>query len=818
MPKPKKVTGNLPSKGKSTSLVPFKQASIETMLNATKRANAANKSTAFYSVPFGNLGDSVERRFTGYGGDFLGGGPDYFQGSLGAQGTYPSLSYGNFYGTGQGFGPYSRFGPWLPGGMGGGFQYLKRFSGSAAFSHAVIAACILAYLGYGVVRNIIDLYADFALENIEIIHEDKSVREFYQAWQKKVKLKDRVHRIFIDMFLTANVFIHRKWAKLTPKDQKALRRLKGQIIQINDTLYIETKDGLHKIDPSVEKIASYIAANKTIKYIKADDTESPVNDEDPDNTEKMIPWGYTSLNPLQIELRGSRFKDDQYWILALDKVDTSDVLKTYGYSSYKELGRTDSLPEEFRDKIQTYQGAGAGYVAEIKLDSEDLTIIQDRKPDYWDWAVPFVFPALRALSFKDCLRNMEMRACESVINSIFLFKLGNLEKGMPAEDDHFERLADMLQTPGQAMHIIWNEAIEAEVIQPNVSQLFDPRKHESADKDILTALGVPEVLIGGKGGNYSNSYVSVATVLEKIEAVRDKVGDWILGELKIIADAMGFRRLPRIRFGQTNLRDKNAERTLMVQLFDRGILSGETLLREFNTNIEDETYKQKEEKQIADSTGVGVMDKRGPYMKPEEMMKDGVIPPGWDKEHDISKKQDQKNQMQFDNQMALKQAGTSPQTPNGRPGNSKEVMPRGPQSKPRGPKGLAKYDELLETGRNILDILETKLSNRLLKARGLRYVKQCPQEERERLEGLVYNIFSHMPAAPEQFNTDDFLINILKNDSITAKMKASVLATYHDKIARYEEKFGKAPDRERRRALIVSAWSQEAINNIGLIE
>jgi hypothetical protein len=105
------------------------------------------------------------------------------------------------------------------------------------------------------------------------------------------------------------------------------------------------------------------------------------------------------------------------------------------------------------------------------------------------------------------------------------------------------------------------------------------------------------------------------------------------------------------------------------------------------------------------------------------------------------------------------------------------------------------------------------MGDRFLKSKGLKYIKQCPQEEKERLEGLVYNVFSHMPTSvPNNFNTDDFLITMLNNPQITAQMQADILSTYQDKIARYAARHGKEPSREHRRQFIVSSWTQHAIN------
>jgi len=169
-------------KEKAKAVVP---ASPSQMLNATIRANARNQNStrAYY---YGNMGDSIERRMPA-GGTGIGGGSDLYSGLNGLNTSYNAVGYGNYLG-GSSLNMFGRGGQFSSLLGPNGFYFLKGFSSNAAFNHQVVASCILAYLGYGVVRNIIDLFADFATEGLEIIHEDKTVRQFYNAWAKKVNL------------------------------------------------------------------------------------------------------------------------------------------------------------------------------------------------------------------------------------------------------------------------------------------------------------------------------------------------------------------------------------------------------------------------------------------------------------------------------------------------------------------------------------------------------------------------------------------------------------------------------------------------------
>jgi hypothetical protein len=782
--KPKKTTAATPQVDARI----FSRASAR----ANERANAGEKTMGYY---YGNLGDVAERRLPGGGG--LGGGSDLGN-YWGSNSTYPAVGNGNYYGAGIGMGPGSRLHSIFDsnGGGGGGFQYLNKLSGQSAFNHQIIASCLMAYFGHGVVKNVVDSCADFAAEGFEIVHPQQSVRNFYNTWARKVNLNERVNNIFWTFFATQNVFIHRRWATLSPKEKSSMKRAEGEVI--NGEILIR---GKRKDTPVIGKevgVLGRFLESQTIVKSKAAFEDSPFEENLPDDIDNKIPWGYTCLNPLQMEARGKKLRGAGYWAIALNKEDTK-VLKEEELrgSRTQEMGSTETnIPKEFKSRLRPYEGKGSLYTSEVKLGSEDLTVIQGRKPDWFDWSVPFVFPALRAISYKDCLRNMESKACESIINSVFLWKIGNQKDGFPAEEEHFERLADMLQLPGQALNILWNENIEAEVLQPNIAGIFDSKKHESADRDILTALGIPEVLVGGKGGNFSNSYISVATVLERLETARELVRTWLMGEFKLIADVMGFQKLPDVKFGRTSLSDRKAEQSFMTGLFDRGVLSADDLLRFNDTTFEVQVEKQKEEERIR-KEDKNVQKIRGPFVK-DPKPEVGAGPKG----------------------VGPKGVAPKPKGQNGRPAGS-DTGPTGKQDNPRKPKGqgLAEvfemYDQYETAGKQLLSGVEEFCNAGLLRARadeGLQYIKQLQRDDRDRLEQLIYNVFSNIPAKESHnFENDDFMTHILSSDA-TVGVKSDILSIYTGKVSGYSSQYGKNPSREMRRKFMVSAWTQYAIS------
>jgi len=538
-------------------------------------------------------------------------------------------------------------------------------------------------------------------------------------------------------------------AKLKNSEEKEMKSGRAEDVKNIDknSIYIRKGNGGTVVSPSIVVDNNIIAFSKLADEAKKQAAKGHITKIADDKAvaeknDRVIPWEYISLPPTQMESRRKGLQANGEWIFALNSADTSMLHNFLHYVYNPNTKQTKvELPPFLQNKLQKYGGPDAKkakegeenkedtYESEIVMDPDKLTVIQDKKFDYWAWAVPFVYSALRHLRFKDCLRSMEIRVCKSIINTITLWKLGDAENGMMPGPDEFERLADMLQMPGQAMNIIWGPNIEAEVVEPKLTNILDPKKHDAVNRDILIALGIPEVLLGGKGANFSNSFISVAATLQKLQSARDKIEQWVLGELKLIADAMGFRTLPRIKWDRSDLRDKEAEKKFKLGLFDRGILSGEALLLEADEDFQTEVARQEKEKLVADGSGVGVMDKRGPYYRPEELAKLGIFPYGWeaDRNMDEIKREDMelevektKKMQDISNQGKEKQA--TDKGPNGRPPGEKDKTKRETRKpKPRGIETAAKtlkIEELQQKGNALLKEITGAIKKKKSKASG----------------------------------------------------------------------------------------------------
>ncbi len=531
---------------------------------------------------------------------------------------------------------------------GGGYQEQEGWtyrSGHSNVDHQRIAQCMFLYRTEGIVQTIVHLLADFVVEKIDLVHPDQTVHNFFQSWKIKVKLKERLHRFVVDLLQTGNVFIWTKEAKLKASEKTAMKRGVGAqlignelVIRLEDangkrlrdkTVHVELVDDeittLKELGEACHKEALAGKVNEvTLDAGTRNDPTDQRADDKKDQKSVLIPWDYISLNPLQMEPRGSRFANEHYWVMLLSKRDLAPLSKFMSYRYYTDISTTKvNLPEIFKGKLQTAK-SGSPYAAELRLDERRLSIIQDvTKADYEDWATPQIYPAHKEVNFKRLMRMAEISAMESIKHSITLIKLGDVKEGFIPTEEMIERVAAALAGGSQAHHLVWDDLIEGQMLQPDISKIMDPKKYEQVDKDIYAALGVSESIMTGKG-SFANSFMSIKLLLEKLETIRCKLEDWLLVEIKKIADAMKFRRLPIIKWGLMNLRDENAERKLWLDLYDRGIASDESLLEQFGTNFDIErarqevegSFKEEKNKDIKkedDKFRAPVMLSRGPF-------------------------------------------------------------------------------------------------------------------------------------------------------------------------------------------------------------
>lgn len=724
--------------------------------------------------------------FGGYGGSF--GGSAYYSpfDSFSNPARYQYGSYNGYMGK-EGW-VYSR-------------------GGYSSIDHMRIAQCLLLYKTEGVVQTVVHLLADFTTENVNITHPDDSVNKFYKSWMTKVKLKRVIHRIVIDLLTTGNVFIWTKLAKLKNSEKNAMKRgIAAQLIgndlvvtvknkklkEEHRTISVSLQDDeiaiIKDLASACESNASKGRVDEIISRAKGDSRNHPSDQKQgtvESDTGAEIPWGYTSLNPLQMEPRGSRFGNEHRWVMMIRQRDIQPLSKFMTYRYYDDIATTKvNLPKMFKGKLNPVDGKRRrqGYAAELELDPERLAIIQDvTKADYEQWATPQIYPAHKEVEFKRMLRQGEISAMESLKHMITLVKLGDVKDGYIPTEEQIERVAAALAGGSQTHHLIWDNLIEGQVLQPNLGNIFDPKKYQEIDKDIYAALGISESVMTGQG-SYANSFLSIKLLLEKLETIRELVEDWLRVEIKKIADAMSFKRLPQISWGLMNLRDENTERKLWIDLYDRGIVSDQSLLERFGTDFDIELARQELEKTIKDLKNDDLLDDtkvRAPVMVSRGPFNRDLI----------SKKG--------------KGQGQGPEGKRGRPPQTGKPQETKRETKPKGMASVLKFQKALSFAEDAIKTVNNAATKMAVDANNLKDQRQFTRAQKEDLEEIVLHTLSVLDI--EQ-NIDDNLVYNLLEDVDEEKFKStraqSIVSLYRTELKNLDN-----PSKDDRFNLMCSAFA-----------
>lgn len=648
--------------------------------------------------------------------------------------TYPgSYFFSGFFG-GDGYGShgggdYAGYG--LFGGYGQGSH--TAFKRNTNLAHRKMGLCVSAYKGFGLAKNVIDLMANFAAEGLRIKHPNKTVESFLNRWAYHVDLECRVKDILRYYYKYGNVFVYRTLGQLDENTYMKMRRSRAKLSKGMPGFNI-AKD----LDPTSDP-------QQTEKFEQTQqEKKKPV-------AKRNLPWKYTLLNPFQMELRGSKFFGSHRWVFVLDNNTVNQIRNNAiknKYNTYTDfLDETDvNLPQEFRNLSNTLsKDAPDGENNDprvVELDQTKLYTMHYMKDDHEDWAEPLLWPVMADIFYKNKLRQMDISVCNSVINAVTIYKLGNYKEGFIATKEMMSKFSEFLRTPTQAMNMVWNDAISIESTYPPVEKILGIQKYESVDRDILRGIGIPDTLIGGQvKSNFSTGFLGVRTLLERLEEGRNTVIRWLMKELELIVETFGIRRMPSIRFGKMSLRDEKAEKQLILQLLDRNIISIQAVLETFGEEFEIELQRLKEENEVREETGL--FQKHSPYTDPindldveEQMNKEAELKLQEKRLTHKLKLQENKNKQKPDR--PDKNAG-----PNGRPGGTDGIPQETKrETKPQGMAWLVDYEKTKADALKFVDKVEKVVAKQVLEAVGKKDKRSLTKDEMAGLEAITFAVAS----------------------------------------------------------------------------
>jgi len=400
----------------------------------------------------------------------------------------------------------------------------------------MIADADFAYQSVGLVKNIIDLMADFACQGIRLVHPNKRIEKFYQNWFTRVEGKDRSERFLNNLYRTGNIVIRKQTARIKLKDQQALYKAKAE--------------------PETQILQQVVKKNE-------------------------IPWKYTFLNPLLVDVVGgplAAFVGEPVYGIRLPRT-LARLIKNPKTPEEKAL--VAQLPKEVILAAETNKM--------VALPADKTSVFHYKKDDWQSWAHPMIHAIMDDITVLEKLRLADMAALDGAISNIRIFKIGNLEHKLVPTKVAAAKLASILQNNvgGGTMDLIWGPDIELVESKTSVHQFLGEDKYKPHLNAIYAGLGIPPTLTGTFGAaGTTNNLVSLKTLTGRLEYGRDILRQFWEKEIAEVQKAMGFRFPAKIEFRTPNLGDEASDKALLVQLADRSLISDEMLQHLFGNDPE----------------------------------------------------------------------------------------------------------------------------------------------------------------------------------------------------------------------------------------
>tara|TARA_Y100000592_G_scaffold100659_1_gene181797 strand:- start:967 stop:3165 length:2199 start_codon:yes stop_codon:yes gene_type:complete len=641
-------------------------------------------------------------------------------------------------------------------------------------SKAVMSSCNNAYKKVGIVRNVIDLMADFGSQGVKLVHENKKIQRFSQRWfTHKVDGEKTTERFLNYLYRIGTVVSQRQLCKISLSEERIL-----SIAGKNDII----------LEPTHEQ-------KPALKVKK-----------------RVIPCGYSFLNPLTLEVAGgelAQFAGEQAYGLKLTGALRSKITAP---KNDLEKALIEKLPKELVEAVT--KGINV-----LPLDNSKISSFSYKKDDWDVWASPMLECILDDLTLLEKMKLADLAALDGAISQIRIWRLGDLDKGILPTDAAIQKLADiLLSNPGGgAFDLIWGPELTFEEVTTSVHNFLGGTKYEPILDSIFSGLGVPPTLTGSsRVGGASNNFISLQTLVQRLEYGRQQVTKFWQAELELLRQSMGWSKAPSVQFDHMILKDEAAEKALLIQLLDRNLISEELVVEMFGAVPELENSRKRRERKERESGKRA--PKSGPYDK--------------DKIHDLIKialgrgfispeqagllLEEDDNPSPFDKQMEKKnEAAPAPQEEadkgvpgEGRPKNSKDEpgTNRDRQFNPRSANAIASdigdFLNHMSWAKKTQAEISTVITPGLLKHYGKKNMRSLSSKECLNAESVKFKILANIPKHSIVDEKTVFEI-VAKNTELPESFKKC----YNSLMEAHSKNAGRAPTIEEIRNIQAATYA-----------
>ncbi len=236
---------------------------------------------------------------------------------------------------------------------------------------------------------------------------------------------------------------------------------------------------------------------------------------------------------------------------------------------------------------------------------DDVFAIRRNVTSKSPYPTPFLMAALEPMIHKRNIRKMDYSIAARVISAIQLIRLGNDDYPLTEDDedalDKVKKQMRWRELPNRierVFQLFGNHTLNITWVYPDTAALLDDSKYDSVNQDIVTALGLPRILIVGetlRTGAGSTEYALLGPT-ETMKDMRLQLLEYPTKIYKEIKLHNNFSNSPTASFTPIHLQDIGKLGDVAMNAYEHGVLSKTTYGSFIGINYRDELNMKVDER------------------------------------------------------------------------------------------------------------------------------------------------------------------------------------------------------------------------------
>lgn len=393
---------------------------------------------------------------------------------------------------------------------------------------------VRAWTGFSAAKNAVEVAVEFSCQPLYVKCSNKTVRTFFKEWLNAILINRLKEQFFREYYRSGNIFMYRFDGEFGPAYYQGLQESFGA-------------------------------------------------------KENRVPIRYELLNPSNIYVpNGLSFPYTYCRMLSTYEVDR---LRNPVTEQDKQV--YEDLPDDVKSQIRSYAAFPQGIF--IPLDPKRLRYSFYKKQGYEPMAVPMLYPVLPDIEWKLALKKMDMSLARTIEHAILIVTTGEpsneYNRGNGINPKNIARLQALFENQTIGRVLVADFTTKAQWLIPDIQEILGPEKYAVVNADIKE--GLQSILAGDD--KFANAQIKAKIFIQRLVEGQDVfLNDFLLPEVRVICEAMGFRTMPKIGFQKINLQDETVMARVYTQMAQLGLLTGDELNTALDTGVLPDPHEAEE--------------------------------------------------------------------------------------------------------------------------------------------------------------------------------------------------------------------------------